>query len=169
MRSFVLPQERSLFDRWLLRVVIGLACAHVALSAWGTYRRIWQVQRIEIFASSTVLSPADTVGYDVITSGETHNLIRLELVQGEQHETLLEQRAGVNRINTYDPRLFRYTPKIAITPELLATFQLGPAALRLTVFGGQKFLRTPAPRVREVQVRLRRDDAADVSSPLSHE
>jgi hypothetical protein len=148
------PQEKSLFDRWLWRVVIALACVHVALSAWGTYRRIWQVQRIEIFAGSTVLAPSDTVGYDVITSGETNNLIRLELVQGARHQTILEQRAGVNRINTYDPRLFRYTPKITIAPELLATFQPGPATLRLTVFGGQKFLRTPAPRVREVPVRL---------------
>jgi hypothetical protein len=154
MRSFVLPQERSFFDKWLLRVVIALACAHILLSCWGTYRRIWQVQRIEIAAPSTVLAPSATVGYDVITSGETHNLIQLELIQGAQHRILIEQRADVNRINTYDPRLFRYTPTITITPELLSTFAPGPAALRLTVFGGMKFLRTPAPRVREVGVQL---------------
>ena len=154
MRSFALPQERSFLDRWLLRVVVALACAHICLACWGTYRRLWQVQRIEVVAPSTVLAPSATVGYDVITSGETHNLIQLELIQGALHKVLMEQRADVNRINTYDPRLFRYTPTLTITPEMLATFVPGPAVLRLTVFGGTKLLHTPAPRVREVGVQL---------------
>ena len=112
------------------------------------------MQRIELLAPATVLAPLATVGYDVVTSGEVHNLIRLELVQGAQHEILLEQRAGVNRISAYDPRLFRYTPRVTIGPELLSRFRAGPAALRLTVFGGQKLLHIPPPRVRELQVRL---------------
>ena len=112
------------------------------------------MQRIELLATATVLAPSATVGYDVITSGEVQNLIRLELVQGDRHETLLEQRAGTNRISAYDPRLFRYTPSVTIGPELLARFRAGPAALRLTVFGGQKLLHTPAPRVRQLQVSL---------------
>jgi hypothetical protein len=152
--SFELPQEKSFVFRWLWRVTIVTMCAQRALSGWGLYRRIWQVQRIEVFATAAVLAPSTTVGYDVITSGEAHNLIRFEVVQGAQHKVLIEQRAGVNRINTYDPRLFRYTPRITITPEFLSGFRPGPAVLRLTVFGGQKLLRTPAPRVRELTVRL---------------
>ena len=140
--------------RWLRRVTIAIVCIHLTASCWSFYRRIWQVQRIEVRASATVLAPSATVGYDVITSGEVRNLIRLELVQGAQHEILHEQRAGRNRISAYDPRLFRYTPSVTIGPELLSRFRAGPAALRLTVFGGQKLLRTPAPRVRELQVRL---------------
>ena len=104
--------------------------------------------------SRPVLAPSATVGYDVITSGEVRNLIRLELVQGDQHEILHEQRAARNRISAYDPRLFRYTPSVTIGPERLSRFRARPAALRLTVFGGQKLLRTPASRVRELQVRL---------------
>jgi hypothetical protein len=124
------------------------------LFCWSIYRRIWQVQRIEVLSATTVLAPSATVGYDVVTSGETHNLIRLELVQGAQHETLLEQRSSTNRLSAYDPRLFRYTPSVTIRPEVLSRFRAGPAALRLTVFGGQKLLHIPAPRVRELQVRL---------------
>ena len=154
MRPILLPQHEPRVFRWLRRFAIVTVCIHSALFCWSIYRRIWQVQRIEVLAATTVLAPSATVGYDVVTSGEVRNLIRFELVQGDQHETLLEQRAGHNRISAYDPRLFRYTPKVTIGPELLSRFRAGPVTLRLTVFGGQKLLHTPAPRVRELQVRL---------------
>jgi hypothetical protein len=124
------------------------------LFCWSIYRRIWQVQRIEVIAPATVLVPSAVVGYDVVTSGEVRNLIRLELVQGAEHATLLEQRGDVNRVSAYDPRMFRYKPKVTLGPDLISRFSAGPATLRLTVFGGQKLLRTPAPRVREVEVQL---------------
>jgi hypothetical protein len=154
VRTFLLPQHEPRVFRWLWRFTIATACIHSVLFCWSIYRRIWQVQRIEVLATATVLAPSATVGYDVVTSGEVPNLIRLELVQGAQHEILLEHRAGVNRISAYDPRLFRYTPRVTIGPELRSRFRAGPAALRLTVFGGQKLLHTPAPRVRELEVRL---------------
>jgi hypothetical protein len=53
-----------------------------------------------------------------------------------------------------DPRVFRYTPTVPITSALLARFQPGRATLRVTGFGAQKLLHTPAPRVRELVVRL---------------
>ncbi len=154
MRPFLLPRDESRFFRWLWRITIATACVHAVLFGWSMYRRIWQVQRIEVVAPATVLVPSVTLGYDVVTSGETHNLIRFELVQGDHHETLLEQRAGTNRLSAYDPRLFRYTPSVMIGAELLSRFRAGAAVLRLTVFGGPKLLRTPPPRVREVQVQL---------------
>ena len=154
MRTFLLPQNEPRAFRWLRRFTIAAVCVHSALFFWSIYRRIWQVQRIELLAGTTALAPSATVGYDVITSGEVRNLIRLELVQGAQHEILLEQRARTNRVSAYDPRLFRYTPSVTIGPELLSRFRAGPAALRLTVFGGQKLLHVPAPRVRELQVSL---------------
>ena len=154
MRTIFLPQNEPRVFRWLRRFAITTLCIHLALSCWSLYRRIWQVQRIELLASASVLAPSAMVGYDVVTSGEVQNLIRLELVQGAQREILLEHRAGRNRISAYDPRLFRYTPKVTIGPEVLSRFRAGPAALRLTVFGGQKLLHTPVPRVRELQVSL---------------
>jgi hypothetical protein len=154
VRTFLLPQNEPRVYRWVRRFAIATLVIHSSLFCWSIYRRIWQVQRIEVLAPATVLAPSATVGYDVITSGEVRNLIRLELVQGAQHEILLEQRGDVNRISAYDPRVFRYTPTVTIGAEVLSRFHAGPAALRLTVFGGQKLLHTPPARVRELQVRL---------------
>ena len=154
VRNLRPPLTESPVVRWVRRVIIVTAAIHVVLSLWSLYRRIWQVQRIELIAPATVLTPSDTVGYAVITSGEVHNRIRLAHVQGDTHEVLIEQRARVNRISAYDPRIFRYTPKVALSAGQRSRFRDGPATLRLTVFGGQKLLHTPAPRVREQEVRL---------------
>ena len=149
-----MPRRESRVVLWARRAMIAIACIHAVFFCWSIYRRIWQVQRIEVRATSTVLVPESAVGYDVITSGEVPNLIRLELVQGAQREILLERRARVNSVSVYDPRIFRYSPMVTIRPELLALFRTGPATLRVTAFGGMKLLRTPAPRIRELQVRL---------------
>src|SRR3954465_910337 len=139
---------------WVRRVLITVACVHMVFFCWSIFRRLRQVLRIELRVSSPVLGPGSTVGYDVITSGEVRNRIRLELVQGARSAVLLEQLGKVNAVSAYDPRVFRYTPTVTITPELLTRFSPGVAALRLTAFGGQKLLHTPAPRVRELEVQL---------------
>lgn len=132
----------------------GVAVVYLILAAWGMYRRIWQVQRIALSVPSTTVSAGSTVSYDVITSGEADNLIRLELVQGAQHDVLLERHGRLSAINTIDPRLFRVRERVVVSPDVLARFASGPAVVRLTVFGGQKLLRTPAPRVRESAVTI---------------
>lgn len=149
-----MARRESRVVRQVRRAMIAVACIYAVSFWWSIYRRIWQVLRIEARATSLVLVPGSTVGYDVVASGEVRNRIRLELVQGAQSEVLLEQRASVNRVSGLDPRVIRYTPTVTITPGLLARFHPGPATLRVTGFGGQKLLRTPAPRVRELQVRL---------------
>jgi hypothetical protein len=140
--------------RLVRRVAIVVACLYVVSFSWSIYRRIEQIMRIEPTASSFVLVPGSTVGYDVVASGEVHNRIRLELVQGARSLVLLEQRASVNGVSGLDPRVFRYTPTLTVTPALLAHFHPGPATLRVTGYGGMKLLRTPAPRVRQLEVRL---------------
>jgi hypothetical protein len=137
-------------------VSIGLFAAHVLLAGWSLYRRVFQVLRLDLQVSSVVLSAGGTVSYDVLTTGETRNRIVLELVQGMHAETLVEQQARVSAVSMYDVRLFRNVRSVAITPELLERFTPGSAKLRLTGFGGQKLLRTPRPRVRELAVELRR-------------
>ena len=154
--SVVMPRRESTAVLRIRRVLITIACVHMLFFTWSMYRRIWQVLHIDLRASSTVIAPGTTVSYDVITSGETQNRILLQVVQGAHAETLLEQRARVNSVSAYDPRVFQYTPTITITGEMLARFEPGPATLRLTGFGGQKLLRTPAPRVREMKVQISR-------------
>src|SRR5436190_740663 len=122
---------------WVRRVLITAACIHMMFFCWSIFRRLRQVLRIAVTTSSSVLRPGSTVSYDVITSGEVQNRILLELIQGSHAETLLEQRGAVNGVSAYDPRVFRYTPTVTITPALLARFSAGPATLRLTGFGAQ--------------------------------
>jgi hypothetical protein len=156
MTTFAIAMARreSRVVRFVRRAAIAAGCLYALSFTWSIYRRLRQILHIEARASSPVLTPGSAVGYDVIASGEVPNRIRLELVQGTRREVLLEQRASMNRIRSIDPRVFRYTPTVPITPALLARFQPGPATLRVTGFGGQKLLHTPAPQVRELQVRL---------------
>jgi hypothetical protein len=149
-----MAQRESRVVLHVRRAMIAVACLYFVSFWWSMYRRIWQVLRIEARATSLVLVPGSRVGYDVITSGEVHNRLRLELVQGERHEILIEQLSDRNKVRSLDPRVFRYTPTITITPAILARFEPGPATLRVTGFGAQKLLRTPAPRVRDLRVRL---------------
>ena len=152
--QFSIPQQRSRTRTWIRRVIIAVFAIHIALAGWGFYRRIWQVLRIDLQVSSVMLTPGATVSYDVITTGEAQNRILLELVQGGTTETLVEQRARLSAVNMYDPRVFTYAQTISITANLLQHFAPGPATLRLTGFGGQRLLRTPAPRVREIAVQV---------------
>jgi hypothetical protein len=156
MTTFAAAMARhdSRVVRLVRRAMLAVACLYVVSASWGLYRRSRQILRIEVRANSLVVVPGSTVGYDVVASGEVQNLIRLELLQGPQREVLLEQRASVNSVSDLDPRVFHYTPTVTITPALLARFHPGPATLRVTGFGGQKLLRTPGPRVRELEVRL---------------
>ena len=154
--GFAIERRDSTPLIWFKRVAITVVCIHLLLSAWSTSPRNWQVLRIKLRVSSPILAAGETVSYDVVTSGETHNRILLELVQGTHSETLFEERSRVSAVNTYDPRLFEYEKTVTVTPELLERFAPGPATLRLTGFGGPKFFRTPAPRIREVKVELRR-------------
>jgi hypothetical protein len=153
-RTFLLPDDETPLFRWLRRFIIVTATAYAMLFSWGIYRRLIQVQRIDLPVPSSPIGPGSAIAYDVVTSGEVHNLIRLEVLQGDRRSVLHEQWSGVNHVNTLDPRLFRYRPTIAIAPRALDGFRPGPATLRLTVFGNQKLLRTPAPRTREVGVVL---------------
>lgn len=141
--------------RYARRLSIGVACIYGVLFWWNMVARIRQVMHIEARVSSMTLTPGATVGYDIITSGEVPNRLVLELVQGERREILFQQRAGFHRIRAIDPRVFRYTPTVTLTPARLSGFETGPATVRVTGYGEQKLLRIPAPRVREVAVLLR--------------
>jgi hypothetical protein len=154
MRTFTLPRRESRVVLWVGRTLIVIVCLQSVFFCWSIYRRIWQVQHIEALANSAVLVPGTTVGYDVLTSGEVHNLISLELIQGDRHEVLVQQRARINLVNTYNPFLVRSTQSVRLPSELLSRYRAGPATLRVTAFGSQKLLRTPPPRVNELHVTL---------------
>jgi hypothetical protein len=149
-----LPTRESRAVVWVWRVLLVVACVHSVLFCWSIYRRIWQVLRIEVRAPSTVIGPGSLVGYDVVTTGEVRNVIRLELIQGAHTEILEERRGRLSVISAYDPRVFRETALIPVPAATLARFQPGPATLRVLGFGGMKLLRTPTTKAKELQVTL---------------
>jgi hypothetical protein len=161
--TVAMTRGESRFALIIRRTVIAIAGIYVLFFSWNMYRRIWQVLRIEPRAASAVLQAGDMVGYDVITSGTVRNRIRLELIQGDRTELVHEQLSQFRTQAVFDVRLFRYTPTVTLTEELLSRFQPGPATLRVTGFGSQKLLRTPAPRVSELRVQL--ITAASARSP----
>lgn len=152
--SFELQSREPRVVGWIRSVLIAVAIAYAILAAWGMYRRIWQVQRIELTVPSTTVAAGSTINYDAITSGEVQNLIRLELVQGARSVVLIERRGRVSAINTIDPRVFRERGSVVVSAGALAGFSPGAATVRLTVFGGQKLLRTPGAKRREVAITL---------------
>jgi hypothetical protein len=154
INRFAMPDREPPAMLWVRRVVIAAAVLTILLFSWSIYRRVWQVLRLDLRTSSTVIVPGTVVSTDVITTGEVPNPIRLELVQGAHFEILMERHGGMPTVRSFDPRLFRYTPTITISPGLLARFTPGPATLRLTGVGMQKLLRTPPPRIRELPVTL---------------
>lgn len=135
------------------RAVITAAAIYATLFAWSIVRRTNQIFGLEVVAPS-VIHPGSVVGYSVLTSGTVPNPIRLELVQGSQTEVLIERRGRLGAMDPWDVRLHRDAPSIVVTPATLQRFQAGRATLRLTGFGLQKLLRTPADRVRELEVTL---------------
>ena len=157
----VMPrQEQPAVVLWVKRVCIAAVAIHMCFFTWSIYRRLVQINHIELETSSVVLAPGVRVSYDVITSGEVNNRILLELIQGEHREIVGEQLSRVNDISSYDPRIFRYQRAITLTPQFLARFSPGPGTLRLTGFGAQKLLQTPAPKVRTLQVRIEQRQSA---------
>lgn len=119
MRFILASHEEPRVLVLLRRVILALAVVHVALSAWSIYRRLVQVQRIDIAHIPSPVQTDSVVQLDVITSGETSNLMRLELVQRTQSVVLYERMSDVNRINMIDPRLFRYRPDVVVTTAAL--------------------------------------------------
>jgi hypothetical protein len=146
------PEPRATF--WVRRACLVLFGIHLLFSIWDLYRRIWQILRVDVAVSATALRPGASVFTDVIATGETHNRMLLELRQGDRARVLYEERARVSTVAMYDPRVFRYQRTTRLSDEALAGFAPGPAVLRLTGFGGQKLLRTPAARVREIPVTI---------------
>src|SRR4051812_40032201 len=121
----VLSRRESPAVRYVRRISITVACVYGVLFWWNMFARIRQIIRIEASVPSTVLAPGSTIGYDIVTSGEVPNRLVLELIQGERKEILIEQHGRFHRIRAIDPRVFRYTPSVTLTPAILSRFQAG--------------------------------------------
>jgi hypothetical protein len=71
------PSMRVL--RWF---ILPLLAVHVVLATFSGYRAIWQIWRLELHVSDTVLRPGATLGFDLVSSGRVESDAQLELIQG---------------------------------------------------------------------------------------
>ncbi|MGH7656115.1 MAG: hypothetical protein ACREN6_15790 [Gemmatimonadaceae bacterium] len=142
----------SRFMRVLQRVVLILALLYAAVGAWAVYRAWVQVRTLELRVVSDDIRPGIPALVEVVTSGVTIVDVKLEMVQGERHETLSTLRIVPAHQAFFNPRIRQGTMMPSFTPEFLAHFRPGPAIVRATATGQRKWLMTPSPVVKEVPV-----------------
>ena len=138
------------------RIFAPLAALQIALATWSGYRAIVQVFSLELTVPAPVVHGGSTVRYDVVTSGRVGVSITTELIQGTHAETLAVARVPGTRNPSQDPRTRHALHSIVVSPGVLATFQNGPALVRVTALGRPQWLRTPPATVREVGVTIGR-------------
>ena len=137
--------------RWLVTPALAI---FVVLATFSGYRAVWQIRRLDLYASHDALALGDTVGVELVSWGRTEARGQLELIQGTVAETLVVLQLPRNRNASLDPRPQYATSMIALTPSILARFTPGPALLRATGVGSRQWLRTPPPTIRTRSVRL---------------
>lgn len=137
--------------RWILTPLVAI---HIVLVTISGYRAVWQIHRVTLSAPEHLLHAGSRVGFSYVSTARVPSDAELELIQGAHRVSIatVSLPANVNRV--YDPRTKRADVRSVITPALLATFNRGPAILRVTAYGNMQWLRTPPPVVNERDVIL---------------
>jgi hypothetical protein len=151
-QSFADRAKGSRLFRVARRVLIIVALIYAALGIWSAYSAWVQVRTLDVIVASENVRAGMPAIVRVVSSGRTFVTVRLELSQGAHSETLAELRVAPNHWSVFDPRARPATMAPSFTPEFLAHFQPGPAILRAIGTGATKWMRTPAPVVREIPV-----------------
>jgi hypothetical protein len=146
-------ESRSLV---ILKKVIWAFVAVISVFALTSgFRAYFQVRSLDLRPAERVLSSGTNIEVTAESYARTPVDVRLELIQGAKTKTLGGVRIPKNYDAALDPRLKRASLTVALTPELLAGFEPGPAQLRATAEGRMQFGRTPPPMVREVSVEIK--------------
>ncbi len=119
------------------------------------FRAYFQVKSLDLRPAERVLRSGTSIEVIAESYARTPVDVSLELIQGAKTKTLGGVRIPKNYDAALDPRLKRASLTVALTPELLAGFEPGPAQLRATAKGRMQFGRTPPPLVREVSVEIK--------------
>ena len=145
----------SAIPRWILwPSVIVVLVTYVFPGLFSAYRAWVQVRSLDLNVPRSEVHGGDTVRVHAVSWARTRVRFDLELVQGGRSSTLAERVIPDNHNASIDPRWRRDSIVFVLTPDLLATYDRGPATLRATAIGGPQWLRTPPPLIRQRQVRL---------------
>lgn len=155
------PSENSRVAVLLKRAILAFLAVNLVIAMLSGYRAYFQVRSLELSLPERTLHSGSTIEASVVTSGRTFVDVQLEIIQGGHSEPLAAGQVPKNNFASYDPRTQRAALRVALTPELLARFEDGPARVRATATGRAQWLRVPPPEVREIIVEIRRE----LSSP----
>lgn len=140
----------------ILKKAIGAFVAVISVFAlMSGYRAYFQVRSLDLRPADRVLRNGTIIEVIAESYARTPVDVSLELIQGAKTKTLGGFRIPSNYDPALDPRLRRASLTVALTPELLAGFEPGPAQLRATARGRMQFGRVPPPLVREVSVEIK--------------
>jgi hypothetical protein len=140
----------------ILKKMIWAFVAVISIFALTSgFRAYFQVRSLELRPAERVLRSGTSIEVTAESYARTPVDVRLELIQGAKTKILGGVRIPKNYDAALDPRLRWASLTVALTPELLAGFEPGPAQLRATAEGRMQFGRTPPPMVREVSVEIK--------------
>jgi hypothetical protein len=142
----------TLLKKAMVIVVVVFLCIGV-ISANRAY---YQVRKVDLTSTDTVLRNGTVIQGLVVTSGRTDVDFQIELIQGKHQQILAIKRVKSNDFAFFDPRTQNASLSIQVTPELTSSFQAGRATIRATAFGRSQWTRVPPPFVREMEVEIPR-------------
>ena len=138
---------------WLKRFFTSVIVVLLVIGMISSYRAYVQVRSLEVRAPAK-LSVGSIVETSVVSSGRTTVDVEVDLIQGAHSERLIALRVRGNELGFFDPRTQHGSQSIALTPEILARFQPGPAKLRSVATGREQWTRLPPPTVRTLEVEV---------------
>lgn len=138
---------------WLKRFFISVIVVLLVIGMISSYRAYVQVRSLEL-RGPRELSVRSIVETSVVSSGRTTVDVEVDLVQGPHSERLIAFRMRGNELGFFDPRTQHASESMALTPEILARFQSGPAQLRAVATGREQWTRLPPPTVRTLDVEV---------------
>lgn len=140
--------------RWLKRLFVVVIVLLLVTGAVSSHRAYFQVRNLDLTAPHT-LTVGSVINTSVVGSGRTQVDVEVDLIQGTYSERILRLHLTGNNLAFFDPRTQHGSDNVALTSEILSSFQPGPAHLRAVAIGREQWTRLPPPTVRELDVEIK--------------
>ena len=153
MKDFRALTRESPWERWVKRVLLGAFCGYLVIAGFSGFRALVQVYSVRIDAPR-VVRPGESISTVVKSSGRNTGDVTIELRQDGRVDTLGTRGVPGNRYGIFDPRPQTAMLTAALTSEVLAGFEDGPAQIRSIARGRSQLLRVPPPKIATATVQI---------------
>jgi hypothetical protein len=140
--------------RWVRGVIVSILALLATSGGLASYRAYYPISRVALRVSSAPIRAGTIIRVDTASSGRGPVEIRVELIQGTQHATLVLERVGSRRWAFWDFRSVSHTTRAVVSAATLERFTGGEAVVRATARGAPAWLRQPPPITDEVTVEV---------------